>query len=195
MNRSIALLAVAALLAGCAGGYTLVKPSPVAVAQGTIKVAPSTAWNKAPRSPLDIPQEENWTQNGPLLDSITFIGGLKDGQAIAKQRTKDDQKVPVFRSDMTPQDLTSMVESFYRIKAGTSVFETVRLSPSIFLGQTAIEYDFKYVTANEVKRKGRAVIAVIDGKLYFMSLDAAALHYFDAALPQFMEMTQTASRA
>lgn len=195
MNRSIALFAAALLLSGCAGGYTLVKPVPVVVAQGTINVTPSTAWNKAPRAPFDIPEEENWTQNGPLLDSVTFIGGLKDGQAIAKQRAKDDQKVPVFRSNMTPQDLTSMVESFYRIKAGTSVFETIRLSPSTFLGQMAIEYDFSYVAGNEVKRKGRAVIAVIDGKLYFMSLDAAALHYFDAALPQFMEMTQTASRA
>jgi hypothetical protein len=97
-------------------GYTLVSPAPVKVAKSTMKVTPSLPWNRAPKSALDVPSQEVWTQNGPLLDEITFIGGVTSGQAIAKQRPKDDRKVPVFRADMSPQDLVSMIESYYRIR-------------------------------------------------------------------------------
>jgi hypothetical protein len=193
MLRLFCLLVTAALLSGCAG-YTLVKPDTVAVAKSTMKVRPSIAWNKVPKTALDIPQEENWTQNGPVLDLITFVGGLKDGEPIAKQRAKDDRKVPVFRSNMTPQDLVSMVESYYRIKAGATVFETAAVAPSTFLGQPAIEFNFNYVRADEVKRRGRALLAVADGKLYLMALDATSLHYFDAAAMEFAALAASAVR-
>jgi hypothetical protein len=195
MLRLLTLLACAALLSGCVTGYTLVQPNPVAVAQGAIKVQPSIAWNKMPKSPLDIAHEENWTQNGPILDVITFVGGLPDGAAIAKQGAKDDRKVPVFRSNMTPQDLVSMLESYYRIKAGATVFETSKVAPARFLGQQGIEFGFNYVRADEVKRRGRAFLAVADGKLYLMSLDAAALHYFEASAMEFAAMAASAVRS
>ena len=194
MFRLLALLACALPLTGCVTGYTLVQPDSVTVAKGAMKVKPSIAWNKLPKSPLDIVQEENWTQNGPVLDLITFVGGLPDGQAIAKQRAKDDRKVPVFRSNMTPQDLVSMVESYYRIKAGATVFETSSVAPARFLGQQAMEFNFNYVRADEVKRRGRALLAVADGKLYFMALDAAALHYFDANALEFAAIAASAVR-
>ncbi len=195
VNRLLTFLACSLLFVGCLPTYTLVKANaPAKVAKGTLQVKPYMAWNKSPRTPFDIPQEENWTQNGPVLDTITFIGGLKDGQAIAKQRAKDDQKVPVFRSNMTPQDLVSMVESYYRIKARASVFETRGVTPKTFLGSPGIEYNFSYVTGNEVKRRGRALLAIVDGQLYFMSLDAAALHYFEAALGDFTGMAGNATR-
>lgn len=195
MNRLVILLICSLILTGCMPAYTLVKPQPVAVAKGSMKVRPSIAWNKAPRSALDIPQEENWTQNGPVLDLITFIGGLKDGQAIAKQRAKDEQKVPLFRANMTPQDLVSMIESYYRIKARATVFETTGVSPTSFLGQSGIEFNFDYVAGDEVKRRGRALLAIIDGRLYLISLDAAASHYFDAALPEFVRIASSAAAA
>lgn len=194
MYRLLTLLACALFLSGCVTGYTLVQPNTVTVAKGSMKVNPSIAWNKVPKSPLDIVQEENWTQNGPVLDLITFVGALPDGQAIAKQRAKDDKKVPVFRSDMTPQDLVSMVESYYRIKTGATVFETASVAPAKFLGQQAIEFNFSYVRADEVKRRGRALLAVADGKLYLMALDAASLHYFDAAAMEFAALAASAVR-
>lgn len=195
MVRLLTLLACAALLSGCVTGYTLVQPNTVAVAQGTMQVQPSIAWNKMPKSPQDIAHEENWTQNGPVLDVITFVGGLPDGKAIAKQGAKDDRKVPVFRSDMTPQDLVSMIESYYRIKAGATVFEVSKVAPAQFLGQQGIEFGFNYVRADEVKRRGRAFIAVADGKFYLMSLDAAALHYFEASAMEFAAMAASAVRS
>jgi hypothetical protein len=193
--RNLMFSVIAGLaLAGCVTAYTLVSPDhPIAVSKGTMKVRPTTAWNKAPGGVYNIPQEENWTQNGPVLDSITFIGGLKDGRAIAKQRPKDDRKVPVFRAAMTPQDLISMVESYYRIKSGAQVFETVGVAPGTLAGKPAVQFDYRYVAEDEVKRRGRSMIAVVNGKLYLMSLDGTAVHYFDAALPEFELLAASAT--
>lgn len=185
---------VCGMLGGCAVGYTLVSPAPVPVAKGTMKVKPSIPWNKAPKNFYAIPQEESWTQNGPLLDSVTFVGGVKDGEALAKQKPKDERQVPVFRPGMSPQDLVSMVESLYRIKAGATVFETTGVKPATFLGAQGVQFDYTYVGSDEVKRRGRSVFAVIDGKLYLATLDGAAVHYFDAALPEFEAIVASATR-
>lgn len=181
-------------LAACAPHYTLVSPAPVAVAKGSMHVHPGIAWNKAPKGRYDIAWEENWTENGATLDTLGFIGGLPDGQAIVKQRRKVDRKVPVFRATMSPQDLVAMIESYYRIRAGAAVFETRGVAPARFLGVPGLQFDFAYVGADEVRRRGRAVLAVVDGKFYCLSLDGAALHYFDAALPEFDAIARSATR-
>ncbi len=191
--RVLAVLATMNVwLAGCMPAYTLVKPEAVKVSKGQLTVQPSIAWNRMPRGPYDLVQEETWTQNGPLLDAIGFIAGVPEGEAIVKQRAKDDQKVPVFRANMTPQDLVSMIESYYRIKAGASVFETQGVKPVTFLGSQGIEFNYSYIGSDEVKRRGRSVLAVNDKKLYLMTLDGAALHYFDAALPEFERLAGNA---
>jgi hypothetical protein len=194
MREAIVGLLACGFLSGCVVGYTLVSPAPVSVAKGTMKVKPSVPWNKAPKNFYAIAQEESWTQNGPLLDSITFFGGVKDGEALAKQRPKDDRKVPVFRPGMSPQDLVSMVESLYRIRAGATVFETTGVKPASFLGAQGVQFDYNYVGTDEVRRRGRAVFAVIDGQLYLAALDGAAVHYFDAALPEFEAIVASATR-
>jgi hypothetical protein len=188
------VLALLFLLASCAPHYTLVPPGDVAVARGSMHVRPGIAWNKAPRGKYDIAWEESWTENGMALDSIGFIGGLPDGQAIAKQRRKADRKVPVFRATMSPQDLVAMIESYYRIRAGIAVFETRGVTPATLFGAPGLQFDFAYVGADEVKRRGRAVLAVADGRFYCLSLDGAELHYFDAALPDFTALVASATR-
>ena len=190
--KSIAFAALLAL-AACAPTYTLVSPATIGVAKSAMKVTPGQAWNRIPKGPFDVAWEENWTENGPLLDSVGFIGGLPDGEAIAKQRRKEDRKVPVFRASMTPQDLVSMIESYYRIKAGATVFETVGVEPASLLGKPALRFDYGYVGTDEVRRRGRSVVAIVDGKLYLIALDGAALHYFDAALPDFEKMVANAT--
>ena len=180
-------------LAACTPAYTLVPPAPVSAARGAIKVQPAMAWNKVPRTASDVKWEENWTRNGLLLDGLSFIGGLPDGEAIARQRRTDDQKVPVFRANMTAHDLVSMIESFYRIKAGASIFETTAVEPATFLGKPGLQFDYAYVGGDEVRRKGRGLAAIINGKLYLMALVGTASHYFDAALPEFQAMAASAT--
>lgn len=192
--RLTCVMAAMLALAACAPHYTLVPPAAVAVARGAMTVHPGIAWNRAPKGRYDTAWEENWTENGPALDSIGFIGGLPDGEAITRQRRRADRKVPVFRATMTPQDLVSMIESHYRIKAGATLFETRGIEPASVLGRPGLRFDFDYVGVDEVRRRGRAMIAVIDAKLYCLTLDGAALHYFGAALPEFDAIVSTAVR-
>jgi hypothetical protein len=193
MYRVIGLIALALVLSGCASGYALVKPEAVSVAAGSMKVKPGVAWNKVPRGSFNILKEESWTQNGVLLDSVTFIGGVSDGEAIAKQRPKDDRQVPVFRSSMTPQDLVSMIESYYRIRGQISVFETTGVKPAQFLGQQGIQFDFNFVGNDDVKRRGRSLLAIVDGKFYFMVFEGTSLHYFDEGLWEFSALAASAT--
>jgi hypothetical protein len=198
-----ALLALS-LTAGCAGGvggpglfryYTLVAPGPEDVARGSMIVTPTLRWNKAPRGPYDISREENWTLNGPLLDGITFIGGLENDKRIVRQRRKADRKVPNFRADMDPTEIAAMIESFYRIRAGSTRFETTGLAPRRFLGHPGFQFDFVHLGGDEVERKGRAVGAIVDGRFYLALFDAARMHYFDSGLPEFERIVASARLA
>jgi len=196
MRAAIVPMVLALTLGGCTAmqQYTLVPAgTAVSVSHGTMTVQPPRAWNKVPKGSLGVPQEESWTQNGPVLDGIIFIGALPDGQSIAKQRPEDERKVPAFHATMTPQDLVSMVESAYRIKTGARIFDTVSVKPVTFVGEHGVQFDYTYMRDDNLKRRGRCLMAVAGGKLYLMSLDATALHYFDADLPDFEAMAASAS--
>lgn len=193
-NRILAMAAMLGMLAlaACTPAYTLVPAKSVGVAKNSIRVEPLSAWNRITNRGDDLKWEENWTRNGPALDVVSFIGGLPDGTAIVKQAKKADQKVPVFRASMTPPDLVSMIESFYRIRAGATVFETTAVEPATFLGSQGLRFDYTYVGADEVKRRGRCIAAIINDRLYLMLLNAAASHYFEATLPEFEAMAASA---
>jgi len=200
MRKSwLAPLVSLVLLSGCAGGgaglfnrYKLVEPHPESVARDSMVVAPTMRWNKAPRGRSDIAREENWTLNGPLLDGITFIGALENDKRIVQQRRKADRKVPNFRADMSPQDIASMIESFYRIRAGSTRFEMTGLQPRTFLGTSGFQFDYAHLGGDEVERRGRAVGAIIGGRFYLVLFDAARMHYFDAGLPEFERIVASA---
>jgi hypothetical protein len=201
LRNLVAALAALALTAGCAGGagggggfryYRLVKPEPDSVAENSMVVTPTIRWNKAPRGPHDIDREENWTLNGPLLDGLTFIGGLENNKRIVQQRRKADRKVPNFRADMSPPEIAAMIESFYRIRAGSSRFDMTGLKPRAFLGHPGFQFDYEHLGGDEVVRQGRAVGAIIDGRFYLALFDAAKMHYFPAALPEFERIVESA---
>jgi hypothetical protein len=185
-----------ALLAGCAGaggiGYSLVRPQEVGVARNAMRVTPTIRWNRIPRGYYDIGREENWTLNGQLLDSLSFIGGLEHDKRIVQQRRKADRKVPNFRADMSPPEIAAMIESFYRIRAGASTFTMTNLSPRPFLGQPGFQFDYDYLGGDEVERRGRAVGAIINNRFYLALFDAARMHYFGVGLPEFERIVESA---
>jgi hypothetical protein len=194
----------AALLAGCSsvgGGdygisdYSLVRVHRVAVADGTLSVVPPRAWNRhRPTFFDDIRQVEDWTLNGPFLDGITFVSGLKGGQYLIRQSKRADQQVPKFRADMTAPEIAAMLESLYRVRGGTVDFRTLSLQPRSFLGASnGFQFDYEHLDEDEVWRKGRAVGAVINGRLYLVLLDAARSHYYGATLPDFEAIVASAA--
>ncbi len=201
-KKILAPFAALALLAGCAGGaggggfglgsYWLVQPRSHSVARDSMRVTPTIAWNRIPRGPNDIAREENWTLNGPLLDSLAFIGGLENNKRIVVQRRKADRKVPNFRADMSPPEIAAMIESFYRIRGGATQFNMTNLSPRQFAGQPGFQFDYDYLGGDELERRGRAVGAIVNGRFYLALFDAAKMHYFPSGLPEFERIVQSA---
>lgn len=204
MNRLTMILIAAVALSGCGsgvggggfgfGGYSLIRARTVAVGDGSVVVTPVREWNRvsATWSIDDIRAVEDWTLNGSSLDSLSFVTGLKGGRYIIRQSKREAQQVPKFRSDMTAPEVTAMLESFYRVKAGTIDFKTTGLTPRQFMGYPGFQFDFDHLDTDEVWRRGRAVGAVIGGRLYLVLLDGARSHYFNAALPDFEAVANSA---
>ena len=205
IKQFVILIAAAASLSGCGsslggsslgyGGYSLVRVKEVRVGNDSMAVTPPREWNKISGSLfVDIHSVEDWTQNGPYLDGISFVTGLKDGKTLVYQRSRDDRQVPKFRSNMTPPEIAAMIESLFRVRAGAVDFKTVALTPRPFMGTNGFQFDYEHLDSDEVRRKGRAVAAVIDGRLYMILFDAARSHYYDALLPDFETLVNSARR-
>ena len=197
-----ALLAAAVPLAACSSlgtgesgisDYTVVRVHRVNVGDGSLSVVPPRAWNRhRPTFFVDIREVEDWTLNGPILDGMSFVTGLKSGRYLIRQRKSTDQQVPKFRDDMTPPEIAAMLESLYRVRGGAVDFRTLSLQPRPFLGANGFQYDYEHLDSDEVWRKGRAVGAVIGGRLYLILLDAARSHYYRATLPDFEAVVASA---
>jgi hypothetical protein len=184
-------LALSACGAGTGGGYggisayRLVEPGPKRVARDRMQVTPGIPWNRAPRSPQEITREENWTLNGPHLDNLTFIGGVKSGEPLVRnQRRSDWRQVPNFRADMPPTDIIGIVETFYRVRGGSVSFETKAVQPRDFLGRPGFQFDYERLGGDEVRRLGRGAAVVIGDRLYMILFDAAAMHYFPSGVAE-----------
>jgi hypothetical protein len=199
---AVALLIGASALAGCSslGGegfgisdYSAVNVHRVSVGNGNMSVVPPRPWNRH-RAILfeDIPAVEDWTLNGPLLDGITFITGLRSGHFMVRQRHTADQQVPKFRADMTPPEIAAMLESLYRVRGGAVDFRTLSIRPRPFLGTNGFQFDYEHLDSDELWRKGRAVGAVVGGQLYLVMFNAARSHYYDAALPDYEAIVASA---
>lgn len=202
-NKSkIALLAAALALSACSsvgGGeygisdYSLVRVSRHSVGDGSLVVTAPRPWNRhRPVLFEDIRDVEDWTLNGPYLDGITFVSGLRNGRTLLRQRRTASQQVPMFRSNMTPPEIAAMIESLYRVRGGAVDFRTLSLQPRPFLGTNGFQFDYEHLDSDELWRRGRVVGTVINGELYMILLDAAKSHYYDATLPDFEAIVASA---
>lgn len=202
MTWKFGVLAAALALPGCTslgGGdygfsdYSLVSVRRVQVGDGSLSVAPPRSWNRHRRILFeDVRGVEDWTLNGPLLDGMSFVTGLRSGKSLIRQRRRASQQVPTFRDNMTPPEIAAMIESLYRVRGGAVDFRTLSLQPRTFLGKNGFQLDYEHLDEDELWRRGRAVGAVINGELYLILFDAAKSHYYDAALPDFEAIVASA---
>jgi hypothetical protein len=175
--------------------YGLVRVTRVKVGDGQMSVVAPRPYNRHRRVLFsDVNDVEDWTLNGPILDGISFVSGMKNNRELIRQRRTASQQVPRFRSDMTPPEIAAMLESLYRVKGGAVDLKTLSLQPRQFLGTSGFQWDYEHLDQDELWRRGRAVGAVIDGKLYLILLDAARSHYYEAELPDFEAIVASAQR-
>lgn len=203
MRKLILALTVASVaLSGCStlgdsadiGLYTLVRTKPTNVGNGSVTVIPPRPWNKQRRFFFfdSVRWVEDWTLNGPYLDGLTFVTALPSGAYLIRQRKSDERQVPKFRSDMTAPEIAAMLETAYRVRGGAVQFNTLGLIPRQYLGYPGFQFDYEHLDSDELWRKGRAVGAVIDGRLYLIMFDATRSHYYGNALPDFEVMANNA---
>ena len=204
-KQALLVLAAATSLSACSSGigggtfgysgYSLVRVREVRVGDDSMAVTPPREWNKIAGSLfVDIHAVEDWTQNGPYLDGISFVTGLRDGKALVYQRRRDDRQVPKFRSNMTPPEIAAMIESLFRVRGGAVDFKTLSMTPRAFMGTTGFQFDYEHLDSDEVRRRGRAVATVINGRLYMILFDAARSHYYNTLLPDFEAIVNSARR-
>jgi hypothetical protein len=201
-HSKIALLAAATALSACSSvgtgeygftDYSLVSVKRVSVGDGRLIVTAPRPWNRHRAIWFgDVRAVEDWTLNGPYLDGITFVTGLKNGKTLIRQRRTASQQVPIFRSNMTPPEIAAMIESLYRVKGGAVNFRTLSLQPRPFLGANGFQLDYDHLDDDELWRRGRVVGAVINGELYMILVDAAKSHYYEAVLPDFEALVASA---
>ena len=205
MNRSLFVLVALGLgLSGCSsiggsGGYGsyygLVRARPVKVGDGSTTVTPAHEWNRQLRRLWDddyVRWVEDWTLNGPYLDDLTFVTGLPDNKYIIHTERHDSQQVPRFHSDMTAPEIQALLESAYRVRGGAVEFKTLSLQPRQLMGYPGFQMDYEHLDGDEVSRRGRAVGAVIGGRLYLIMLDAVHSHYFPAEIGEFEQIVESA---
>lgn len=203
MRKFKLLIAAATLpLIGCTGLgegadigiYQLVRVKPTNVGNGSVTVSPPRPWNKQRRFFFfdSVRWVEDWTLNGPYLDGITFVTALPSGEYLVRQRKSDERQVPKFRSDMTAPEIAAMLETAFRVRGGAVDFKTLTLQPRQFLGYPGFQFDFEHLDNDELWRKGRAVGAVVNGRLYLILFDATRSHYYANALPDFEVMANNA---
>ena len=207
MRKTTLLAAAAAIvLSGCSSlgagegfgseYYSLVPVRDVTVGDGSMAVTSPRPWNRTRRIIFfdDVRWVEDWTLNGPLLDGMSFVTGLPSGRYLIRQSRREDRQVPKFRSDMTAPEVAAMLESLFRVRGGSVDFRTLGLQPRPFLGANGFQFDYEHLDSDELWRRGRAVGAVIDGRLYLILFDAARSHYFNAAVGDFESIARSARR-
>jgi hypothetical protein len=191
--RFVAVLALALLVAGCTQ-YSLVQPQRVTV-KDALTVEPDIAWNKVNQQNISgSSQTEIWTADGPLLNSLTFFAGIEDGKPLfvrtAEQEKKD--KLPEFRSSMSPTDIMELVESTVAKITQSSLTKTRDLRPEKFAGKDGFRFEMNYVGKDEVDREGTAVGVVHQGRLYLIFYDGDRLYHYGLRRAQAEHIIQTA---
>lgn len=180
------------LCCGCmAPQYTLVPAGKVRIGASHLQVTPGIPWNRVPPAGDQRRWQTVWTQYGPLLDTVSLVGGLPDGEAIIIGHEGDPVPVPEFDAAMSSQDLVSMMQTMYRAR-GIETFESEPATATAFLGGDGVRFEFHYSSTDSPTRRGVCVMRIVDRKLYALALDAESTHYFGALSPEFEKLVATA---
>ena len=149
----------------------------VTVARSALTVTPPTEWNRLGARPGR--NAETWTLDGDTLNDLTFYGGIVEAQPIVREVSKRSRPLPRFSATMLLTDLPALFEQSYRIALDTPTMEIGRVEPVPFAGRKGVHFAYRFTRPGEdVWRLGEGYGAIADGRLYMMTFEAPAIHYF-----------------
>lgn len=163
----------------------------VAVAKSALSVTPAIDWNRMNRRPGR--NAESWTLDGMPLNELTFYGGITDNQALFNEVDKRDKPLPRFSANMLAPDVVQLFESSYRLAGGTALFTVDSVAPATFAGQPGFRFAYTFTQqSDEVTRKGEATGTIVGGRLYLVTYEAPALHYFARNMADYRAVVASA---
>lgn len=186
------MIAAAALVmtVPAAAGWKTVAPARVVVAQSPMSVVPDEGWNRWTVKP--IKKEERWSLDGPLLNRLSFYGGIAQGEPLAREANKKREPLPKFDATMRVTDVAELIERTIRVTENAPDYVTEAVAPAPFAGQSGFRVRYRY-TSGELTRRGEARGRIVGGKLYMIAFTAPAVHYFDAGLPRATAIMDSAT--
>lgn len=192
-HKALMFLALALLgsLAGPAfASWAVIKSdTEVRVAKGTMTVKPTAEWNRSSQRPSR--RSEAWTRDGVNLNELTFFGAIAEGESVLRQGYTTTEKLPKFKSDMLPTDITEMFEATNRMVLQSPVFKMGKIEPAKLGTHDGVRFSYSYsAQAEDIERRGEAVAAIVEGKLYIVNFVAPSLHYFDADIGDVRNMLE-----
>jgi hypothetical protein len=167
MKRIGLFVVIAAIVAGCAV-YSLVEPRPTAIG-GVYTVDPQIPWSSTTAGKWEI-----WTVDGASLQSIEFLNGLEDGEAL---RVKPEEKHPRFRKTMTANEVMEFVgDTFWA--AGFQKVNALNLRPEKFGGTQGFRFEMTYFTRTGLEKQAMVAGAVLKERLYLIFYTGTREHYY-----------------
>lgn len=192
MRKMLVATAAAALMATPVLAYKLVPHgAAVQVAKSELTVTPAIDWNRMQSRPGR--NAEAWTLDGLALNELTFYGGIEDGKTLFREVDKKDKPLPHFSATMLAPDVVQLFESSYRLAGGSALFEVRQVEPATFAGRSGFRFGYAFtLEGDKVRRLGEATGAIIGGKLYMVTYEAPAIHYFERNLADYRAIAASA---
>jgi hypothetical protein len=170
------ILVAACLAVAACQHYSLV-PKEKQTIGGTYSVDPQIEWSHASELGLDV-----WTVDGPILQAVRFMSGVKDGQALFQLPPQPgseeaEKTMPLFRSDFSRSETVDFIlASLERFGAAQPKASNIR--PGDFGSAEGIRFEFTFLMENGLEADGIAAAAQIDEELYVILYTGAREYYF-----------------
>jgi hypothetical protein len=192
-NFRISMMIAAMTMLGTpavAGNKLIPAGQRIAVAKSAMTVLPKGEWNKLGARPGR--NSETWTLDGDELNDLTFYGGIEDGRTLFREVDKKNQPLPKVSGSMLITDIPTLLENSYRVALGTTNMKIEKIEPIVFGGKKGVRFTYRFSRAEEtLERRGEARAALVDGKIYMITYEAPALHYYERSEAAFQALADS----
>lgn len=173
-----------------AGNVLIAASKSVTVAKSALSVTPASEWNKLGARPGR--NSESWTLDGDGLNDLTFYGGINTNTTLFREVSKKTKPLPRFSSTMLLTDVPALLENSYRIALDTPLMTIDSIEPITFAGSKGVRFTYSFTQQDNVKRKGEATAAIVNGRLFMISFEAPTILYFDRDISRYRALVATA---
>jgi hypothetical protein len=181
----VACLACAA--AGCAPVTLVDAGRPVDVGDGAI-VTPQIAWNQIKSGGRVI-----WTQNGPNVDRIDFVMGVKPGMPLTALPARSRQGAATYEASMLPDDIEDLVVGTLQ-KQGYANVRASSLAPCPLGASQGFCFDLAFATSDGLEMQGKIAALKRSQSLDMVEFMAPSEYFYGELSPAMGRILASMSR-